>query len=233
MGFQVHTVCSPQSCRNYGSCNNNLYSLAVLNNGNIRFVSTPELGEGNKGLFSGPIGFQIGEFICTYGGEDRMEDKMIGLDNKFLMQLAVRYLIDGSKSSSYGKFINPGCGALANARTQFMISPSQIFLGIVALKRINPYEQILLDYCGVVPNSRNSHLSVPKICKCLICCPQGGSLTRPSRSRKKLSINDSLDKWNEAGRCPDMGAISSSQSSDSATSSIANLPVPLPTPDTP
>jgi len=85
MGFQAHTVCSPQSCSNYGSCNNNLDSLAVLNNGNIRVVNTPELGEGNKGLFAGPIGFQIGEFICTYGGEVRLEDKMIGLDNKFLM----------------------------------------------------------------------------------------------------------------------------------------------------
>ena len=226
MGFQVHTVCSPQSCRNYGSCNNNLESLAVLNNGNIEVISTPELGEGNKRLFSGPIGFQIGEFICTYGGEVRLEDKTIGSDNRFLMQLAVRYLIDGSKSSSYGKFINHGCGALANARTQFMISTSQIFLGIVALKEINPHEQILLDYT----NARNSHLGVLKVCKCLNCCPQGASLTRSTRSRKKLTINDSLDKWNEAGRCPDIGAISSSQSSESISSSITNLPVPPPQP---
>ena len=234
MGFQAHTVCSPQSCSNYGSCNNNLESLAVLNNGNIQVISTPELGEGNKGLFSGSIGFQIGEFICTYGGEVRLENKTIGSDNKYLMQLAVRYLIDGSKSSSYGKFINHGCGALANARTQFMISTSQIFLGIVALEQINPHEQILLDYCGVVPNVRNSHLSVLKFCTCLNCCPQGASLTRSTRSRKKLTINDSLDKWNEAGRCPDIGAISSSQSSDSSSSSITNLPVPpstQPTPD--
>ena len=226
MGFQVHTVCSPQSCCNYGSCNNNLESLAVLNNGNIEVTSTPELGEGNKGLFSGPIGFQIGEFICTYGGEVRLEDKTIGSDYRFLMQLAVRYLIDGSKSSSYGKFINHGCCGLANARTQFMISTSQIFLGIVALKVINPHEQILLDYCGVVPNSRNSHLGILKVCKCLNCCPQGVPLTRSTRSRKKLTINDSLDKWNEAGRCPDIGAISSSQSSESISSSITNLPVP-------
>ena len=218
MGFQVHTVCSPQSCNNYGACNNNLDSLAVLNNGNIQVTSTPELAEGNKGLFSGPIGFQIGDFICTYGGEVRLEDKSIGLDNKYLMQLAVRYLIDGSKSTYYGKFINHGCGALANARTQFMISTAQIFLGIVALKRINPHEQILLDYCGVVPNARNCHLSVLKVCKCLSCLPQGAPLTRSTRSTKKLTINDSLDKWNKAGRCPDMGAISSSQSSESDNS---------------
>jgi len=105
-----------------------------------------------------------------------------------------------------------------------MISPSEIFLGIVALKQINPHEQILLDYSGVVPNARNSHLSVLKICKCLNCCPIGSSLTRPTRSRKKLTINDSLAKWNEAGRCPDIGAISSSQSSESDNSRI---PIPL------
>lgn len=44
MGFQVHTIGSPESCRNYGSCSNNLESLAVLNKGNIEIISTPELG---------------------------------------------------------------------------------------------------------------------------------------------------------------------------------------------
>ena len=83
------------------------------------------------------------------------------------------------------------------------------------------HEQILLHYCGVVPNTRNSHLGVLKICKCLNCCPQGVTLTRTTRSRKKLTINDSLEEWNEAGRCPDMGAISSSQSSDSNSSSTS------------
>ena len=104
-----------------------------------------------------------------------------------------------------------------------MISDSEIFLGIVALKPIGPHEQVLLDYCGVVPQERKSHLGILKICRCNTCCPHGKSpliKTRQTRLRisakDKLSIRDSIEKWNKAGRCPDMGAFSSSASSESS-----------------
>ena len=196
MWFQVHTLCSAEFCSNYGSCNNNLESLAVLNQGYLNVMDTPELGDENKGLFAG--GFRIGDFICTYGGEVRLEDCSGGSANKYLMQLAMKYLIDGSKSLSYGRFINHGCHGRANARTQFMLSITEIFLGIVALKKIDPHEQILLDFSGVIPHDRNSHLSVLKVCKCINCCYQGKSPSvRTRQSHQKLSIKDSLEEWTE------------------------------------
>jgi len=86
MGFQIHTLCTAESCNSYGSCNNNLDSFAVLNQCNLS-QDTPELGDGNKGLFAGSIGFSIGDFICTYGGEIKLEDRCGDSLNDYLSKI--------------------------------------------------------------------------------------------------------------------------------------------------
>ena len=83
-------------------------------------------------------------------------------DSKYTMQFADRYVIEATNSTSAGKYINHGCPGAANARTQIMITTSEVFMGIVAKRPIAPEEEIVLDYCGAClmpPSLRNASLA--------------------------------------------------------------------------
>ena len=150
MGFMVHTLFTDNSCANFSECINNIEALELIVKDNLIVMEDPVIGQNEKGLFSGSSGFEVGDFICTYGGNVKRGDKIGKRQSRYLMQLGTTYLIDGQNSNSFGRFINHGCGASANARTQFIVTQSCVYLGVVALKRIGPNEQILMDYCGVV-----------------------------------------------------------------------------------
>jgi len=113
-------------------------------------LSIREAGPKGKGLFAGPEGYGIGDFICTCSGEVTATPTNPDKDkkSKFRMQFADRYVIEAQESKSVGKYINHGCPGSSNARTQIIISPTDIYMGIVAKRAIKPEEEIVLDYCG-------------------------------------------------------------------------------------
>jgi hypothetical protein len=159
---------------------------------NLVVMEDPEIGQDEKGLFSGNYGFEIGDFICTYGGQVKRGDKIGKKQSRFLMQLGTTYLIDGQDSNSFGRFINHGCSTSANARTQFIVTQSSVYLGVVALKKIKPNEQIFMEYCGVVPKRKINPTITGVIlnCKCLSCI--SGSVSR--RTNTKVRTHTNLSK---------------------------------------
>ena len=195
MGFTIHTLCVPGTCANYTGCENNCDSLATINTNNL---TIREAGPKGKGLFAGSEGYGIGDFICTYSGEVAATSTNPDKDKKsrFRMQFADRYVIEAQESSSVGKYINHGCPGSSNARTQIMISPTDIYMGIVAKRAIKPEEEIVLDYCGAClmpPSLRNASLLEfgITVCHCATCIKNPISNTRMTRPRKAAGSADS------------------------------------------
>ena len=173
MGFCIHTLCTPATCANFTSCMNNEHSLAEVNVNNFHIQDTEHKG---KGLFAGDDGYGIGDFIFTYSGDVAMTPTNPDKQKKssYRMHFADRYVIEADQSRTVGKYINHGCPGSANARTQIMISPKDIYMGVVAKRPILPGEEIVLDYYGarLMPSSiRTASLvefGIDK-CKCASC----------------------------------------------------------------
>ena len=116
------------------------------------------------------------------------------------MQFADRYVIEATNSASAGKFINHGCPGAANARTQIMITPTEIYMGIVAKRVIVPEEEIVLDYCRACqmpPSLRNASLAQFGIehCHCDTCTRTSSGpsekVQRPKRARPITQLSQS------------------------------------------
>ena len=173
MGFCIHTLCTPATCANFTACMNNEHSLAEVNVNNLHIQDTEHKG---KGLFAGDDGDGIGDFICTYSGDVAMTPTNPDKQKKssYRMHFADRYVIEADQSRTVGKYIKHGCPGSANARTQIMISPKDIYMGVVAKRPILPDEEIVLDYCGAClmpPSIRTASLvefGIDK-CKCVSC----------------------------------------------------------------
>ena len=102
--------------------------------------------------------------------------------SRYRMHFADRYVIEADHSRTVGKYINHGCPGSANARTQIMISPKDIYMGVVAKRPILPGEEIVLDYCGAClmpPSIRTASLVEFGIdeCKCASCERAGKACT--------------------------------------------------------
>ena len=199
MGFTLHTLCDQKSCLNYDTCQNNIDSLQWINNNNLNILEIPHKG---YGLFAGQEGYGIGDFICTYSGEVSVTpsnpDK--AKKSRYVMQFADRYVIEATSSASAGKFINHGCPGAANARTQIMITPTDIYMGIVAKRVIAPEEEIVLDYCGACqmpPSLRNASLATFGIehCHCDTCIKTSvgpsDKVHRPQRAKPATQSSQS------------------------------------------
>ena len=188
---------------------------------NLIVMKDPKIGPNENGLFSGNTGFSVGDFICTYGGTVKRGDKIGKKQNRFLMQLGTTCLIDGQDSDSYGKFINHGCSASANARTQFIVTQTCVLLGIVAIKEIPPGEQIFMDYCGVVPQKKINPTLIGVVlnCTCNSCSLSFLSNRKTPKPRKSINLSKaSAEEWMKVGRCPDIGILGMNNSSSNHSS---------------
>ena len=221
MGFMVHTLCTETTCNNFNTCVNNIHALESTVQDNLIVMKDPKIGPNENGLFSGNTGFSTGDFICTYGGTVKRGDKIGKKQNRFLMQLGTTYLIDGQDSDSYGKFINHGCSASANARTQFIVTQTSVLLGIVAIKEIPPGEQIFMDYCGVVPQRKINPTLTGVIlnCTCNSCSLSFLSNRKTPKPRKSINLSKATaEEWMKVGRCPDIGILGMNNSSSDHSS---------------
>ena len=102
--------------------------------------------------------------------------------SRYRMHFADRYVIEADHSRTVGKYINHGCPGSANARTQIMISPKDIYMGIVAKRPTARGEEIVLDYCGAClmpPSIRTASLVEFGIdeCMCASCERAGKACT--------------------------------------------------------
>ena len=125
------------------------------------------------------------------------------------MQFADRYVIEATNSASAGKFINHGCPGAANARTQIMITPTEIYMGIVAKRVIAPEEEIVLDYCGAChmpPSLHNASLAQFGIehCHCDTCARTSSGpsekVQRPKRARPIIQSSQSSTTSSQPSR---------------------------------
>ena len=179
----------------------------------------PVIGQYEKELFSGNSGFDVGEFICTYVGHVKRGDKLGKKQSRFLMQLGTTYLIDGQDSNSFDRFINHGCSASANARTQFIVTQSCVYLGIVALKRIGPNEQIFMDYGGVLPQKKVNPTITGVIlnCTCTACTSGPPSRRKIPKAMSGINLSKaSAEEWLQVGRCPDIGILGMNDSTSNS-----------------
>ena len=128
--------------------------------------------------------------------------------SRYRMHFADRYVIEADHSRTVGKYINHGCPGSANARTQIMISPKDIYMGIVAKRPIAQGEEIVLDYCGAClmpPSIRTASLVEFGIdeCMCASCERTGKGCTKAERApRARRSMNSEASLSSASSKPP-------------------------------
>ena len=116
------------------------------------------------------------------------------------MQYADRYVTEADQLATADKYINNGFPGSASSKTQIMISPSNVYMSVVAKRVIRPNEEIVLDSCVAClmpPSLRNASLLEFGIfkCHCVSCTGESKHkdfATARSVRASRVTANSSL-----------------------------------------
>ena len=192
-----HTVCTPERCKNFNECRNNIQYFQEKNNNRL-CIKVNKLHD--RGLYVRDIDFEKGEFIAMYNGLVNVYDAP--QTSNFVMNISPRYSIDAANPLDstipvcLAGFINHGCRSAANAFTRIVNTGSELVVAVYTLKAIPKDTEIRFDYAASSPNERSAMLSKLEIskCNCSECSIQSTNrASKRIKNQKPLRISSSED----------------------------------------
>jgi uncharacterized protein len=119
-------------------------------------------------------------YVVTYRGRRiptaEAQERERRFDAKYMFEIDRRWTIDGSSRRNLGRYINHGCDANVEARLR------QGRMVFVALRRIEPGEEITLDYGE---EYFDLYLKVSG-CRCAACRAKAtGRRRKPAKAKKR------------------------------------------------